>query len=122
MPEKPLTAASLRGAVDLSALAKPAAARPGAAPRSTEASGTPNGLVQQVDDNTFGAAVEMSLDVPVILAVYSGARPASQQHVDELASIVGSTAVGWSSPPPTSTPRCRSAKRCKSNRYRWCSR
>lgn len=89
MPEKPLTAASLRGAVDLSALAKPAAARPGGAPRSTEASGAPTGLVQQVDDNTFGAAVEMSLDVPVILAVYSGARPASQQHVDELASIVG---------------------------------
>lgn len=89
MPEKPLAAASLRGAVDLSALAKPATARPGGAPRSTEASGTPNGLVQQVDDNSFGAAVEMSLEVPVILAVYSGARPASQQHVDELAAIVG---------------------------------
>lgn len=89
MPEKPLTAASLRGAVDLSALAKPAPTRAGAAPRTTDSAGAPAGLVQQVDDSTFGAAVEMSLDVPVILAVYSGARAASQQHVDELAGIIG---------------------------------
>ena len=89
MPEKPLTAASLRGAVDLSALAKPAvSARPSGAAKPG-ASVPAAGLVQEVDDQSFGAAVEMSLDVPVILAVYSGARPASQQHVDELAGIVG---------------------------------
>lgn len=88
MPEKPLTAASLRGAVDLSALAKPAAARTAGAAPGAPAGSAPAGLVQQVDDASFGAAVEMSLDVPVILAVYSGARAASRQHVDELAGIV----------------------------------
>ncbi|KYH45798.1 tetratricopeptide repeat protein [Branchiibius sp. NY16-3462-2] len=89
MPEKPLTAASLRGAVDLSALAKPAASARSTGAAKPGGSVPAAGLVQEVDDQSFGAAVEMSLDVPVILAVYSGARPASQQHVDELAGIVG---------------------------------
>lgn len=89
MPEKPLTAASLRGAVDLSALAKPASTRSAPTAGAAGPGIAPSGLVQQVDDSSFGAAVEMSLDVPVILAVYSGARAASKQHVDELAGLVG---------------------------------
>lgn len=89
MPEKPLTAASLRGAVDLSALSQPA--RPtGAAPASAPGGSVPAaGLVQEVNDQTFGAAVEMSLDIPVILAVYSASRAASQEHVDTLAGVIG---------------------------------
>lgn len=89
MPEKPLTAASLRGAVDLSALAKPAARPGGSAPAGAGGSVPAAGLVQQVDDQTFGAAVEMSLDIPVILAVYSASRAASKEHVDTLAGVVG---------------------------------
>lgn len=83
MPEKPLTASALRGAVDLSALTQPA--RPAG---EAVSAGTPDGLVHPVDDQSFGAAVEMSLDVPVILAVYSAARAASQEHVETLAGVV----------------------------------
>lgn len=94
MSDQPITPASLRGAIDLSGLAKkptrpaaPAGAPgPGAGP-GPAASGDDQ-LVREVDDVTFGDAVEQSMDVPVIFALYSGARPASRDHIDTLATIV----------------------------------
>ncbi len=93
MTESPITPASLRGAVDLSGLAKkparPAASAPGAnAVGSPPADGGADSLVREVDDVSFGDAVQQSLDVPVIFAVYSGARPQSRDHIDVLAAVV----------------------------------
>ncbi len=93
MTEQPLTPASLRGAIDLSGLAKKPA-RPTAGPPSTGAPAAPadDQLFREVDDVTFGDAVQQSMEVPVIFALYSGARPASRDHIDTLAAVVRSYA------------------------------
>lgn len=90
MSQQPITPASLRGAIDLSGLAKKPArpAAPTAAPGTGTAASAEDHLVREVDDVTFGGAVEQSMDVPVIFALYSGARPASRDHIDALATIV----------------------------------
>ncbi|UIJ36436.1 tetratricopeptide repeat protein [Allobranchiibius sp. GilTou73] len=93
MSDQPITPASLRGAIDLSGLAKKPA-RPAAGSRASGAAGgAPAGpgedsLVREVDDVTFGHAVQQSMDVPVIFALYSGARPASREHIDTLVGVV----------------------------------
>ncbi|MDQ2850057.1 MAG: tetratricopeptide repeat protein [Actinomycetota bacterium] len=94
MSDQPFTPASLRGAIDLSGLAKKPA-RPASRPSATGGPGQqqagapgPDPLVSEVDDVTFGDAVEQSMNVPVIFALYSGARPASREHTDLLATIV----------------------------------
>ncbi|TWP36537.1 tetratricopeptide repeat protein [Leekyejoonella antrihumi] len=88
MTDKPLTSAALHGAVDLSSLARPAAG----AGASAGPAGGGDQLVREVDDVTFGDAVQQSTQVPVIFAVWSGSRPASKDHVDLLAKVVRSYA------------------------------
>ncbi|RNI20875.1 tetratricopeptide repeat protein [Flexivirga caeni] len=88
MTDHPITPASLRGAVDLSALARPAAtsAPAGAAPGG----GSADNLVIAVDDATFADAMQTSTRVPVIVALWSASRPASKDHVNSLATEVRS--------------------------------
>lgn len=85
MSTNPLNAAALRGAVDLSALAKPA--RP-AAPLPAGGGGA--SYVVEVDDRTFGQVAEQSMQVPVLLALWSSSQPQSRAHIDALAGIVNS--------------------------------
>lgn len=89
MTDQPITPASLRGAVDLSALARPAAASaaPGAAPADAN-----DNLVIAVDDASFADAMQTSARVPVIVALWSGSRPESKSHLDVLAKQVRSFA------------------------------
>ncbi len=87
MTDQPITPASLRGAVDLSALARPAAAAP-----SAGTAGANDNLVIAVDDASFGDAMQTSARVPVIVALWSGARPDSKKHIDVLAKEVRSFA------------------------------
>jgi len=56
---------ALAGAVDLSGLVKKNQAPP-------PASGSPEGLVRDVDDRSVAALVELSTTVPVILEIYGG--------------------------------------------------
>lgn len=89
MTDQPITPASLRGAVDLSSLARPASpsAAPGAGP-----AGSNDNLVIAVDDASFGDAMQTSARVPVIVALWSGSRPESKNHLDALAKEVRSYA------------------------------
>ncbi|MBB2890288.1 tetratricopeptide repeat protein [Flexivirga oryzae] len=86
MTDQPITPASLRGAVDLSALARPATPPAGGGPSG----GAADNLVIAVDDATFGDAMQTSARVPVIVALWSGSRPASNDHIDVLAQVVRS--------------------------------
>lgn len=81
MTDQPITPASLRGAVDLSALARPASAP--AAPSGGSAGANDN-LVIAVDDTTFADAMQTSARVPVIVALWSSSRPDSKNHLDLL--------------------------------------
>lgn len=93
MTDQPLTPASLRGAVDLSALARPAAASGAAAGAPGAASGgASDNIVIAVDDATFADAMQTSARVPVIVALWSSSRPASKEHMDSLAQEVRSYA------------------------------
>jgi len=87
MTDQPITPASLRGAVDLSALARPAAPAPGA---SASSGGDADNLVIAVDDATFADAMQTSARVPVVVALWSSSRPASKEHIDTLAQVVRS--------------------------------
>ncbi|TWE07935.1 tetratricopeptide repeat protein [Rudaeicoccus suwonensis] len=92
MTDKPITPASLRGAVDLSSLARPAASRAQSGAGAQPGGATADNVVIEVDDASFGDVVESSVQVPVILAVYSGSRQQSRDHVDSLAALVRSYA------------------------------
>lgn len=89
MTDQPITPASLRGAVDLSSLARPAAASTAAGAGSA---GPADNLVIAVDDATFGDAMQTSARVPVIVALWSGSRPDSKGHIDLLAQEIRSYA------------------------------
>ncbi|WP_265444874.1 tetratricopeptide repeat protein [Flexivirga meconopsidis] len=86
MTDQPITPASLRGAVDLSSLARPA----GSSSSAPGAGGASDDIVISVDDATFGEVMQTSTQVPVILALWSGARPKSKEHIDLLATEVRS--------------------------------
>ena len=88
MTDQPLTPASLRGAIDLSGLAKKPARPADATTGGAGMQGVDDQLFREVDDVTFGDAVQQSMEIPVIFALYSGARPASRDHIDTLAAIV----------------------------------
>ena len=88
MSNNPLNAAALRGAVDLSALAKPA--RPAAPPAGAPTSAAGGSYVVEVDDRSFNDAAQQSMQVPVLLALWSSSQPQSRAHVDALAAIVNS--------------------------------
>ena len=91
MTDNPIIPAGLRGAIDLSSLAHPAASTrlPTSSGGGAVASAGDN-VVIEVDDVSFGDAVQTSTRVPVILAVYSGNDTQSRQHVDTLAAKVRS--------------------------------
>ncbi|WP_380168785.1 tetratricopeptide repeat protein [Jannaschia sp. R86511] len=67
---QPMPGPSLRGAVDLSALARPAApaAPPGAAPTGGPA---PTGVVVDVSEADFDAVLQQSLTVPVVVDLWA---------------------------------------------------
>ncbi len=69
---------ALRGAVDLSALGRPAA--PGAS-----AGPIPAGLVVDVTDETFEQAFLGTREVPALIVIWDGAAPASREAVDHAA-------------------------------------
>jgi putative thioredoxin len=77
----PISAAALRGAVDLSALgtATPAAGSAGA-----------GGLVIEGTDAGFQAIVDRTKDVPAVVVLWSRRLPASGDFVDVLASVAAS--------------------------------
>lgn len=75
---------NLRGAVDLSGLAKPAPPAGGA-----PAGGAAPGNVLEVTEAAFPQVVQQSTQVPVLLALVSSASPASQGVVDTLAKLAG---------------------------------
>lgn len=89
MSNNPMNAAALRGAVDLSSLAKPATPpKPvGGAPSD---GGAPAGqsFAVEVDDRSFNDVAAQSAQVPVLLALWSSSQPESRGHIDELAAEV----------------------------------
>jgi len=88
MTDKPFPSAALHGAVDLSGLARPAQSGGSAGGTGGASGGGGDQLVRQVDDVSFGEAVQQSTQVPVLFAVWSGSRPQSKEHVDTLAKVV----------------------------------
>src|SRR4051812_10242503 len=94
---------NLRGAVDLSALkqrpAPPAAAGPAAAPAAAGPAGGPGApadsaaarpLRVDVSEGNFQELVELSAQVPVVIALWASYSPGSGQLVDVLEDIVES--------------------------------
>jgi putative thioredoxin len=78
MTSHPISAAALRGAVDLSALSAPTPA--------TGATGG-GGLVIDGTDDGFQAIVNSTQNVPAIVVLWSSRLPASGDFVDVLASV-----------------------------------
>ena len=89
MSSSPFTAASLRGAVDLSGLKnRPAPGGPTAANPST-ASTAPAGqtpAIQQVTDATFQQAVESTTSVAAVLVLFSSSIQESVDFIDDVVS------------------------------------
>lgn len=81
MTSHPISAAALRGAVDLSALSQPT-------PAAGAASG--DGLVIQGTDGGFQAIVTGTQNVPAVVVLWSQRLPASADFVDVLASVAAS--------------------------------
>jgi len=87
-PQRPRL--DVRGAVDLSALARP-----------TPAPGTPGGLaapgpyVVDVDETTFPDLVQRSTQHPVVIALWAPWSQASQQVVADLAALSDEDAGRW---------------------------
>ncbi|WP_136518897.1 MULTISPECIES: tetratricopeptide repeat protein [Cellulomonas] len=81
----------VRGAVDLSALARPATPPPG----------TPGGLpaatswVRDVDQSTFGDVVQASTQHPVVVALWAPWSEVSQQVVADLAALADEDGGRW---------------------------
>ncbi|MEN9621003.1 MAG: hypothetical protein RL499_1196, partial [Actinomycetota bacterium] len=72
MTDPTLSGSSLRGAVDLSGLVRAAQAPTAAASTS---GATPAGIVRDTDEASFGAIVELSRSIPVILEFYADGIP-----------------------------------------------
>ncbi|WP_127131685.1 tetratricopeptide repeat protein [Georgenia sp. SYP-B2076] len=71
---EPMPRMNLHGAVDLSALATPPAGAPGQRPGGPAAepgAAVPGQLVVEVTEATFGEAVQLSVQVPVIMALWA---------------------------------------------------
>ena len=81
MTSHPISAAALRGAVDLSALSQPT-------PAAGAAGG--DGLVIQGTDGSFQAIVNGTQNVPAVVVLWSQRLPASADFVDVLASVAAS--------------------------------
>ncbi|MEP7034522.1 MAG: tetratricopeptide repeat protein [Actinomycetota bacterium] len=81
MTSHPISAAALRGAVDLSAL-------PTATPAAGGAGG--DGLVIEGTDSGFQAIITGTQTVPAVAVLWSGRLPASREFVDVVASVARS--------------------------------
>ena len=81
MTSHPISAAALRGAVDLSALSPSAPAA---------GSGHGDGLVIEGTDGGFQAIVTATQNVPAVVVIWSQRLPASAEFVDVLASVAAS--------------------------------
>ena len=85
MTQQPFTR---RGAIDLSALKRPATPPPGGAAPTGAAAGTAYAL--EVSEQNFQALLEQSMKAPVLLVFYSRTRmPESGQLADDLAALSG---------------------------------
>jgi putative thioredoxin len=80
MTQQPLSAAAMRGAVDLSSLAK----KRSSAPPDARAGG--DGMVTATDQ-TFEAVVNATTSVPAVLVVWSPQVPESKQHAEALVGL-----------------------------------
>ncbi|YAL84168.1 co-chaperone YbbN [Dermacoccaceae bacterium W4C1] len=92
MTQQPINAASLRGAVDLSSLAKTPAAggagAPGPSSGGGNAASTSAAVVEVTDQQQFGNLVNASVRYPVLIALYATSQAGTKQQVDELATAV----------------------------------
>lgn len=93
MTQQPFTR---RGAIDLSALKRPAAPPPGAgaptagAPAASTSGGGPSSYAVEITAENFQQVVEMSMTAPVLLVLYSRSRmPESGQLADDVATLSG---------------------------------
>lgn len=86
MSQQPFTR---RGAIDLSALKRPATPPPGAGQPGGSAPGGAGAYTVQVTAQTMQQVVEASMTAPVLMVVYSGSRsPESATYADDVAALV----------------------------------
>lgn len=81
MTQPPFTAAALRGAVDLSSLA-----RSSRAPRQASSGSVTGAVVEGTDDN-FSAVVEASTSVATLVVLWSGRLPQTKDFVDVVTKV-----------------------------------
>ncbi|UNX53964.1 tetratricopeptide repeat protein [Georgenia sp. TF02-10] len=84
---QPTPPINLYGAVDLSSLARPAAAPPNGPGAPAEGGTVPGPVVVDVTEATFGEAVQRSTQVPVVLVLTSPRSPASGELTDVLRTL-----------------------------------
>jgi putative thioredoxin len=82
MTQQPISAAFLRGAVDLSSLGRPAAA--------PSAAGAADPVVTQGTDANFNDIVSASMNVPSVVVLWSQGLPVSGEFVDVVADVARS--------------------------------
>lgn len=90
--------AAFAGAIDLSGLKRPAAAAPSgpaapAAGQTTDGETTP--FVIDVDEQTFGDAVQVSADVPVVIELWASRADRSQQVSAALEKAAAAAGGSW---------------------------
>ena len=97
MTQQPFPPAALRGAVDLSALKRPAAPARGAGPGdagdpagATEEAGATTGLLVTGSDATFQDFVNASLRYPVVVVFWSSRLPESGDFVKVMGGLASS--------------------------------
>ena len=81
MTSNPISAAALRGAVDLSTLSQP---------KTPTGAGEGNGLVIEGTDSGFQAIVTGTQSVPAVVVLWSQRLPASADFVEVVASVAAS--------------------------------
>ncbi len=79
MTQQPISAAFLRGAVDLSSLGRPAA--------EPSAAGAADAVVKPGTDANFNDVVNASMTVPAVVVLWSQQLPASGEFVDVVADV-----------------------------------
>ncbi len=82
MTQQPISAAFLRGAVDLSSLGRPAA--------GPAAAGAADPIITQGTDANFNDIVSASMNVPSVVVLWSQGLPASGEFVDVVADLARS--------------------------------
>ena len=94
MTSQPFNAAALRGAVDLSSLARPAtpssapAGGPGdAAGGGAGGQGSGDGLRVEATEETFSAVVNGSVTVPAVVVLWASSQPETAQFADLVESV-----------------------------------